>query len=184
MKKTSLAVVGVLVVLLGGFVLAALSFRNQAITMEKGIEAQYTQNQNNYDNYWKRVKEMAQVPDQYAEKLKELYDSAIGARYGEEGSGAMFQWLQEQNPNLDPSVYTKIQTTIEAGRTAFAADQTQLIDKKREYETMLDSNRGMMLKWVFGLPRINLDDYDIVTSDATQEAFDTKKADEVNVFGN
>lgn len=178
----TLSILGVLGFFALGFVGSIFSFRGQAVAMENTIVAQYDQNRNNYDNMWKRFKEIAQVSDKYADDLKKIYDATMQGRYGADGSKAMFQWIQEQNPQLDSQVYTKLQTSIEAGRISFEADQKQLIDKKREYQNLLRSNRALFVNWILRFPKIDLSKYDIVTSEATDDAFNTKKADEVQVF--
>lgn len=159
----------------------ALSFRSDCVAAEAGIKAQYKQNQNNYDNMWKKFKEMAQVPEMYVEDLKKVYDAAIKARYGEDGSRAAFQFIKEHNPNFDAAMHTKLQSAIEAGRNGFEADQKQLIDKKRQYEVLLGSTRALFVGVWFGFPRIDLDQYDIVTSDETQEIFRDKKSKEIDL---
>ncbi|HJV32680.1 MAG TPA: hypothetical protein VJ694_01505 [Patescibacteria group bacterium] len=159
----------------------ALSFRSDCIRAENGIKAQYKQNQNNYDNMWKKFKEMAQVPEMYVEDLKKVYDGAIKARYGENGSQAAIQFITEHNPNFDSAMYVKLQSAIEAGRNGFEADQKQLIDKKRQYEDLLGSSKALFVGFWFGFPRIDLDQYDIVTSDATQDVFKNKKSEEIDL---
>lgn len=158
-----------------------VGLNNELVSLEMGIKAQYKQNQNNYDNMWKKFKEVTQGATMYSEDLKKVYDSAIQGRYGENGSQAMWQWLKEQNPNLDASLYKKIQVVVESGRTSFSADQTSLIDKKRVYETKIAQFPASMVASFLGFPKIDLDEYDIVTSDKTQDAFETKKADEVQL---
>ncbi|HTK03980.1 MAG TPA: hypothetical protein VL500_00165 [Candidatus Eisenbacteria bacterium] len=159
----------------------ALSFRSDCVAAEAGIKAQYKQNQNNYDNMWKKFKEMAQVPEMYVEDLKKVYDGAIKARYGENGSQAAIQFIHEHNPDFDAAMYTKLQSAIEAGRNGFEADQKQLIDKKRQYEVLLGGSKALFVGFWFGFPRIDLDKYDIVTSDETQKTFQDKKSDEIRL---
>jgi hypothetical protein len=85
----------------------------------------------------------------------------------------MFQFIQEQNPTIDSTVYTQLQRMIEAGRIDFANSQTRLIDQKRVYQTALGSFwQGMWMR-VAGFPKINLDDYKIVTNSHTENAFST-----------
>jgi len=163
------------------FVGSALSFRSGCIRAEAGIKAQYTQNQNNYDNFWKKVKEMAQVPAMYAEDLQKLYDGAIKGRYGAGGSQAVLQFIKEHNPQLDGRLYLQLQAAIEAGRNGFAADQQQLIDKKRQYEVALGSTTALWANVLFNFPRIDLDQYGIVTSEQTDEAFRAKKSTELRL---
>lgn len=171
------AAFGLLVLLFLGSI---FSFRSSAVSAEAGVKAQYKQNQNNYDNMWKKFRELSQVPQNYADDLKKVYDSAIQGRYGSSGSQATVQWIKEHNPTFDSSLYGKIQAAIEAGRNGFEADQKMLIDKKREYEVLLNGNTALYAN-VWGFPKIDLDQYDIVTSETTDTAFKSKKADEVKL---
>lgn len=163
---------------------AFISFNNNAVNQESGIKAQYKQNQNNYDNYIKKLQEVAQIPEMYKNDLKEVYQAAISGRYGADGSKAVFQFLKEQNPNLDSSLYGKVQQIIESGRNSFEADQKTLLDKKRVYEVTLKQFPGTLFASFLGFPKINLDEYDIVTSQATDDAFRTKKSEPIKLRGN
>ena len=89
-----------------------VSSKNTCVAFEQRIQAQYTKNQNVYDNFWKTVKEVAQVTDKYAKDTKALYESVLKGRYGEKGSQAMFQFLKESNPTLDASLYSRIQENV------------------------------------------------------------------------
>jgi hypothetical protein len=172
--------VGLLAIfLIGGF----FGYRTDCIRAENKLDAQYSQDKNNYDNMRKKFMETAQVNQKYSDDMKEIWSNAMSGRYGADGSKALFQFVKEHNPTLDSSIYTKLMSIIEAGRNSFEADQKQLLDIKNMYKDLLGSTRGLLYNWALGFPRCDLSKYDIVTSSSTEEAFKTKQADEIDVFG-
>lgn len=173
-----LALIGGLIAILA---VSYISAYNTANRLETGIKAAWTDNQNVLAQYSNRVAEAAQIPEMQKEDLKEVVTAALDARYGEEGSRAMFQFIQEQNPTIDSTVYVKLQNIIESGRTDFQVAQTRLIDQKRVYETSLGSFwTGTMMK-VAGFPRVPLDTYNIVINDRTEDAFKTGKEEPIQL---
>lgn len=159
-------------------VVSVVGVYNTCVGHEASIKAQYTENQNNYDKLFKTVAETAQVPAAYAKDLKDLYTSTTKTRYGVGGSKAVFQFIKEQNPNLDAGLYKQVQQVIESGRIDFEARQASLIDRKRVYEsTVLNTAVTGSVAKLLGFPKIDLAKFDIVTSAETSAAFDTKKAE-------
>lgn len=183
-------------VLLG---LTYISFYNQAVSLETGITAQWRNNQNAYDAFWKKISEMAQVPSQYKEDFKEVLMADTSARYGEDGSKAMMQWIQERSLNFDSGLYRDLMAAIESGRHDFQHHQELLLDKQREYTKMSTSFGGSVFASWGGFPRevkgelappsdldgdgkLTVLDYPIVTSQKTKRAFASGEDDALTVF--
>jgi len=158
-----------------------ISINNSLVTQEAGLTAQYKQNQNNYDNFIKKVVEVAQVPSMMRDDLEKVTKAAIQGRYGEKGSQAVFQFIKEQNPTVSSEVYTKIQQVIDSGRTSFESEQKMLLDKKRVYEVSLNSFPTSFVAKFLGFPKIDLSNIDIVTSDRTDKAFEKKKDEPIQL---
>lgn len=171
-----------------------------ATKLENSTSAQWRNNQNTYDAFWKTVKETAQVPDKYKEDFKQLLVSETAAKYGPEGSKATMQWFQDRQINFDASMYRKVQDIIESGRADFKRGQTELLDKQRKVQDMTQSYWGGVMAKHYDFPRsmkgdfappkdsdgdgkLTVLDYPIVTSARTQKAFATGQDEEVNVFG-
>lgn len=192
-----LAGAGVLLLFIIG---SYISFYNTAVKLENATRAQYQQNQNNYDAFWKKISEMAQVPDKYKDDFKEVLVGNMEARYGKGGSKAQWQWIQEHAVNLDPKVYEKLMTAIEAGRNDFEQNQKMLLDKQRRYHDHVESFGGSIWAGFSGHPKevmgelaptkdldgdgkLTVLDYPIVTSGKTKQAFAEGEDDALDVFG-
>lgn len=151
--------------------------------VEKEIPAAYTNNQNVLSQYSNKIAEMAQIPGMYQKDLSKLYSDAMGGRYGDGGSKAMFQFIKEVNPSIDASMYTSIQQAMRAGRTKFENAQKILIEKKRVYETNLGHPWAGIWLEMAGYPTINLDDYKILMSTYANDAFEKGVEDGIKIGG-
>lgn len=170
--------IGIIIV---GSCSAIIGVNNECVRLENTVKAQYDQNKNNYDNYFKKIKEIAQVPDMYVDGMKKIYDAEMAGRYGKDGSKAMFQFIKEHNSNFDSSLYKNIQQEISAGRKDFEINQKSLIDKKRVYETKLESLPSGIIAKFMGFPKVDLKSLAIITSDETENAFKAKKSEPIKI---
>lgn len=167
-----LAAVVFLVALLAVPVISYINAYNAGNAVEQALKAAKENNENILAQYGQKIQEAAQIPTMQRDDLLAIFTGAIQARYGADGSQAAFQWLQEQNPNLDQQTYVQLQRMIEAGRNDFTTGQTKMIDIKRGYETQLGSFwRGTWLK-IAGYPKIDLAEYKIVSTGRAQDAFE------------
>jgi hypothetical protein len=202
MNKTlgTFAVIGgsaLLLVVIAG--ITAVSFNNNCIGQETGLEATWEDSQVQYDKFWKTVREQAQITDKYADDFKAIFLGSIEGRY--EGKDPAAQFLMESNPGLDSAMYQQLARTVEAGRNDFARTQRTLVDKKRGYKKTLQQFPGSLMASSFGFPRettgkyapprdadgdgtITVLDYETITSSKTQDVFQSGREDEaLDVFG-
>lgn len=170
--KYVLSVVLLLVAVCIGSYVTNYNYGNRA---EQVIKAQYNDMENILAQYSLKVTESVQLPKMKKKDFQEVVETSMRARYGENGSQAAFQWLQENYPGqITDDLYLNVQRTIEAGRNKFENSQTKFIDTKRVYETNLGYLwKGMWLR-IAGYPKIDLDEYSIISSDHAKDAFETK----------
>lgn len=126
---------------------------NNAVRFENQIDTRYKDNQNVLGQYGTRVKEAVDVAGIYSDDLARITREAMEGRYGDQGSRAVFNWIQEQNQQVDASVYTNVQQLIEAGRNKFENNQTQLLDICQNYDNFRQTFPGNIVVGILGFPR-------------------------------
>lgn len=171
----TLSVLGAIGIAILFLIYSWISIQNYGVRAENDIKYAWDNSKNILSQYSLKVQEVAQVPAMQRDDLTKVVTAALEGRYGQGGSKAVFQWIQEQNPKIDSSVYTKLQQVIEAGRDEFRVSQTRVIDATRAYDTSLGYFwRGFWLRQT-GYPRINLADYKPIMSDPATAAFQTRQ---------
>lgn len=164
---------GFLVVAVAG---SYISFANQGNRLEVAIKAKYADNENVYASGTQKIVEIAQVPAMYVEDIAKVTTAAISGRYGADGSKAVFQMLKEQNPQLDASMYKKIQQVIESFRDEFKNSQTALLDQCRNYETLRGNVWSGLWLGFAGYPKMDITKMcTIVSTDKAAKTFETKR---------
>lgn len=176
MKKVIIGTLSAIMILLIISVGTIWSHRNTMVELEERLEAQYTSNKSSYDNMWKKFKEMAQVTDMQADKMKELYQGLIDGR--NKDTKLLFKMIKEDNPKLDQSTFTNLQNEIASSRNAFNNNQKQIADIVREYNTYVKKKFITANFWGYKVKDSN--NY-ITTSDRTKDAFENKKDDEIKL---
>lgn len=131
--------------------------RNQAVTKEAALVAQYQDNQNELSTYVLQFKESMGVAAKGTERLEAILVEAIKGRYDgnmEPGTGgSMFSAIAEAYPDLTATTesYAKVQDLVVSGRNAYKNKQTKLLDMIRDYETWRETdiiNSFIIRNWV------------------------------------
>jgi hypothetical protein len=158
---------------------SAFSFRGSCVRVEEKLKAQLESNKSSLATHVNIVREMVQVPEMYRDDLVKVIEAEMSGRYAGEqkGGSPTVKFVQEHSQSFDSSLYTKIQTAIEAGRTRFHGDQQQLMDIKREYETLLNGNQALFVNMWFNFPHVNLNDFKVIINQETERAYVTGKSE-------
>ncbi len=185
MNRTLLIVLGIFGVLLVGTVgilgIGYISVNNTCVAKEATLNATKANSKSVYDNFWKKVKEVAQVPAEYNKGMGETYAKIMDARY-KNSTKVMMNWITEANPNFDSSMYVRVQQVIESGRNDFQDSQKQMVDQVREYKTYVGKIPTSFFAGLAGYPKIKWEDFEVLSSERSDEAFKTHKDQEVDVF--
>jgi len=176
--KKGLTITLILLLVLSGIItipgMALWNHRNVAVSLEQKIDSQLQANKSEYDSMWKKFQEEAQVTELQATQFKEVYDGLIQGRYSNEGEVVatqnLFKVIKEDNPNMDTSVYSRLQQDIINSRDSFNNSQKKVLDVIREYNTYIE--KKPIMKLITGREQKDMSKY-IVTSDKTDKAFDS-----------
>jgi len=158
----------------------AIGVNNKEARLRNAITAKQTDNTNEYDAMWKKIKQSAEVTDGQKEALRQIFVDHAKARAGEGGQkGALALWIKESCPNVDTSTFNNLMNIITGSRDRFTMRQKELLDMKREHDNMIDTFPSSMILGFLGRAKI---DVVIVTSGRTKEAFRTGEDDDTSVF--
>lgn len=136
-----LIAVGLIVFTLGFTFGSVNKARNEGITREAALNAQYLDNQNELSSFVSTFYEQLGIADRKSDKLESILVEAVKGRYEGEtsaqpGGGALFSAISEAYPDLSAlDTYDKVADTISAGREAYKNKQSKLLDMLRSYDT-------------------------------------------------
>lgn len=121
-----------------------ISYNNTAERIRTDVEAQYKKIEADYEKMSRIILQQAGIVHKYSKDFKDIYKGMMTGRYGKDGSKAMWQWIKEQNPQIDSTIYQKLMVTVESQRTTLSRKQEQVASMVAEYNKML---RVAPAKW-------------------------------------
>ena len=166
-----LAVLGIIALVAMMGVMNYIQYANYGNRTENAITAIRDNNKNIFAQYGQKVIEAAQIPDMARDDITKVVTASMQGRYGEGGSKATWQMIQEQNPSVDPKLYQKIQQLIEGGRNDFQNGQTKQIDSVRSYQTALGNIWGGFWLKLAGYPKIDFKDFAAISTDRADDTY-------------
>lgn len=179
-KIITLGFLGLVIVGAAIFGIMYLSYNNTEARLRNQIVNKQTDNKNQLDNTLKQISQTAQVTDEQMKAFKDIIVGYADARG--KGGGSVVKMVTEAVPNLDTSskTFQNLQNIIVAARNSWAANQTALLDFKREHDNCIDVQPSRF--FVVTLGGKSKIDVTIVTSTRVDNAFGTGKDDDDKVF--
>ena len=112
-------------------------YANKAVSFETNIETAVENNRQKLGQYRLGTVEAVGALGLGADLQAESVVPQIEARYGKGGSGAMMQWIKENNhAGVGPDAINMIMRKITAGRQGFSDAQERLLDVCRGYKKL------------------------------------------------
>lgn len=153
----------------------SVRFENEIVRLNKASEIELS-------NHTNKILEMVQVPKMQTEHLVKLAKEALSARYGEDGSKALFQFIKENTAAPSEKLYLDLQATIAGGRQEFKLSQDVKIEKCTQYDTWRESFPNSIFASFLDLPTKKIDgSCEIVTDETTRQAFETKRTAPIKI---
>jgi len=164
-----------------GVALGALNFFNTSTTLITQYEAKTDANKADFDNTWKTISQVAQVPSKYKEDFEGVYKTYMESRKGgNTGDGAMLSFLSEAVPHYDAqALYAKVQVVVESKRESWTMRQKELRDLKRAHDTLVRTFPGVMYNVVIGHDELEAI---MITSTKTEKTFATGLDENTDLF--
>ena len=135
--NTNLIIILCVIVLAIIWIALYFSYNNKEIALRKESEAQRGKIETARDRMFQIIREQANVSNEYRKAFDEIYPKIIAGRYMH--GGELMKWIQEANPQFDPSLYTTVENSIEVQRTAFTSTQNRMLDIINQRATLLES---------------------------------------------
>jgi len=138
---------------------------NEGVAQERQLAAQYLDNQNELSAYVSGFYELVGVAQAQSDVLDQILLDAVKGRYDEGGfvvDSPMFAAIVEAYPEAGVAElmanWGKIQDYISAGREAYKAKQSKLLDQLRVYDTWRQTGliRRRIVQ-ILGFPSQNLE---------------------------
>lgn len=179
--------IGALVAMLLFLVVAYFSIQNTAINKQENVRSHEKSYNQEFDNMFKKIAQIAQIPDHALqgakESFKEIYTPLIEGRYKDSRNDGLMRWIQESNPQFDTkeyySLYGQLANTVEASRDALTAKGNEWITAVQDYNSYI---RKAPNSWFLSTATFPREEAKIITSSKTEEAVKTDKDDDINLF--
>lgn len=159
-----MVIIGIIIVTgILGFYSKVNSLRDQAVSYESQLTAQYLANQAYLSSFIGGFYEQVGIANLKSEKMDKILTDAVKGRYDKEGfssKGAFFSALREAYPDISGlNIYDKIVDYIQSKREGYRASQEKLLDMLRSFDTWRQSDiiSSWIVRAILGVPSDRLE---------------------------
>lgn len=171
------------VAVIGTFIIMSITYYNSFNGKEIYIKAVDKDMQNVHASFHKQMRAQGISVEKYGDLVIKALQVSMGGRYGANGSQAAMQWIKEQNPTIDPKMFSKLQQVIEAGYNKFESVQRKKIDMVAVYEKQATNFPGVVFAGIFNFPKKPFDELGrIITSAETKIDFEKGELSDPKIF--
>jgi hypothetical protein len=135
--KLGIAGGGLMAIIILMIFIMNISYQNSYERLDQDLLGHYKKIESSYEKQSRIILQQAGILNKYSTDFKNIYKGMMQGRYGKDGSKAMMQWIKEQNPSIDASIYKKLMTTVEAQKTTFDRLQAKLAAMVAESNKMM-----------------------------------------------
>lgn len=176
-KKILIGTAASLVALFLIFIIMKVSVKNKEKRLRNQTVAQKAVYESKYDEMFKDIAQVAQLPAEAAKTFNKIYPDLIQGRYSNERGGSLMSWIVENNPQFNFGLYDRIAEVVEAKRAEFFNEGRKLQDYQREHANVVRTWPG---SWFFS--KDDTITVVLITSDKTKKVFAEGKDNEIDLF--
>lgn len=177
MREIGIGILVILVVMGLGLFGKGVTVYNTHINLKTQIEAKQKDNEQVFDNMWKKISQTAQVADKYKDGLKEVLTAYVDGR-AKGDSNLLMDWTKEAVPSFDSNIYMQINNVVVASRDDFVKNQRMLLDLSRQHNQFIQTFPNNIFCMILNIKEIEIR---VVTSTKTEQAFETQKEDDIKI---
>lgn len=177
----AIAACGVVAMFVLIVVIMFVTISNNEARLRNAIVNKQKDNTSEFDNMWKKIQQVAEVPPAQMAALKDIFNSYAQARGANASGGSLATWVHESVPSVDTKTYDNLMNIITGSRDSWTQRQKELIDLKREHDNIRTTFPSNVVCSILGRGEI---DITIVTSAKSEKAFQTGRDDDVKLFKN
>lgn len=154
--------------------LTCLSYSNTEIILRNAIAAEQKNLKSRFDEMWKTIVQQHEVAVEERTTFNQVMIEISKSQSG--GEGKLVSFLKQAKIDVDSSLHKTVMTSISAQRAEFHRSQQKILQLKMQHDNIIS---GTISRYILA-GRLPID-VQIVTSEKTEESFETGQDNDVRL---